>query len=116
GPHREDPPLDLLFDSVGAVVGGTTPFGQPRRAAFLVSSQPLVADATADLEPPAQLRHRVLAFNTRHHKTQSLIGHTGLLPGHGRRSFRPGIIADRYPCPRSEVLPMYPVRTGPDVF
>src|SRR5271170_5553353 len=76
---------------------------------LLETRQPFVANPTAYPEPPANPRKRFLLLAHRHHKFHPLFHGTGLLPSH-----RQVLLADQltcYPCRRSILLPIYPVRT-----
>ena len=62
--------------------------GLPRHAFGLPSRQPLVARLSADLIPATEFAHRRVCQSVLHNESHPFIRHTGLLPGHRRRSFR----------------------------
>ena len=83
--------------------------GEPGHAVRAIAPEPLVAGLRADREAPAQRRHRLLTRFRCQHEAHPLLHDTGLRPHH--RQLLPADHMTCYPCRRSILSPMYPVRT-----
>src|SRR6516165_3934937 len=121
GPHLHRPPGRMRPSHLKAALGkvwcnrlrmmprSSRTVEQARNPFLLEACQPLVPSPTAHTKPPADRRKRFLFLLSRHHKAHPLFHGTGLLPPH--RQGPPCRQLTCYPCRRSILLPMSPVRT-----
>ncbi len=112
-PAGDEESLHLRRGLVGARLRGAVLISKAVEAALLEAAEPLVAGLAADVEASAELGHGVEALLMGEDEAGAFGHGAGLYPGHSASGLVMDYAGERicYPCCRSEVLPMYPVRT-----